>query len=244
MGAKVHGLRRLCPARRVAAVLILIGACGAAAAPGRALAQGFSGELTYTGSLGPVTDRRPLCVCIYTDAELTSPLGCVIKSRNGPYSVNTRTPTTYFVIAFLDIHVNERLDPDEPFEIFHDRAAVPGDPVVGDSGRTDVDFVFGDENLPGAATPTETQTATPTETQTATPTVTPVGAPLTGDCDGSGVVSINELVHAVAIALGTVDLSTCRAADEDGDGRVRVYELIRAVAAALDAGSVAALPRD
>lgn len=230
MAVKVHGLRRLCPARRVAAVLILVGACSGAAAPSRALAQGFSGALTYTGSLGPVTDRRPLCVCVYTDAELTSRLGCVIKSDNGPYSVNTRTPTTYFVIAFLDIHVNEQLDPDEPFEIFHDRAAVPGDPVLGNSGRTDVDFVFGDENLPGAATPT--------------PTVTPVSAPLPGDCDGNGVVSVEELVRAVGVALGTVDLSTCRAADRNGDGRVRVDELIRAVAAALDAGPVAGPSRE
>lgn len=218
MAATVHA-RRPCAARRVAALLIFLGACGAAM-PGRAAAQGFSGKLSYTGSLGPVSARRPLCVCIYTDAQLTKRLGCVIESANDShYSVNTRTAIDYFVIAFLDIHVNERLDPDEPYEIFNDRAAVPADPVLGNSGRTDVDFEFGDENLPGAAT--------------ATPTVTPVPPALAGDCNGDGVVSIDELVRGVAIALGTVDVSTCRAADADGDGQVRVDELLHAVRVAL-----------
>lgn len=223
MAATVRRLRWLCAARRVAAVLILLGVGSGAAAPGRCLAQ-FSGELTYTGSLGPVKASRPLCVCVYTDAQLTKRLGCVIESSNDTqYSINSRTATDYFVIAFLDIHINERLDPDEPYEIFRDRAAVPADPVLGNSGRTDIDFVFGDENLPGAATPT--------------PTVTPVPPPLAGDCDGNGDVTVEELVRAVAIALGTVDLSTCPAADGDGDGLVRIDELIHAVTAALAASS-------
>jgi hypothetical protein len=219
MGAFGHARRNACTARRLAAVLILLVTCSAVVVARRADAQGFSGELSYTGSLGPVNSGRPLCVCIYTDAQLTKRLGCVIDSSNDTrYFVNTRAATDYFAVAFLDIHVNERLDPDEPYQIFHDRAAVPADPVVGNSGRADVDFVFGDENLPGAATPT--------------PTVTPLAA-LAGDCDRSGDVSVDELIRAVRIVLGTVDLSTCPAADVNGDGRVRVDEVIRAVAVAL-----------
>jgi subtilisin family serine protease len=53
------------------------------------------------------------------------------------------------------------------------------------------------------------------------------------DCDGDGVVTIDELVAAVSIALGQADLSACRDADGNGDGVVTVDELVAAVQAAL-----------
>jgi hypothetical protein len=54
-----------------------------------------------------------------------------------------------------------------------------------------------------------------------------------GDCDGDGRVTLAELVHGVAIALGDMPLDGCRAFDPDGDGRVGVDELVRAVRQAL-----------
>ena len=53
-----------------------------------------------------------------------------------------------------------------------------------------------------------------------------------GDCNGNGVVRVDELVKAVNIALGTADVSLCAAADRNGDG-VKIDELVRAVGAAL-----------
>lgn len=58
-------------------------------------------------------------------------------------------------------------------------------------------------------------------------------AGLVGDCDQNGAVSVGELVLAVNIALGRVDLASCRAADSQGDGQVSVAELIAAVGDAL-----------
>lgn len=55
-----------------------------------------------------------------------------------------------------------------------------------------------------------------------------------GDCDGDGSVAINELVRAVAVALGGTPLGQCAAADANGDGTVTIAELIAAVGAALD----------
>lgn len=52
------------------------------------------------------------------------------------------------------------------------------------------------------------------------------------DCDGSGAVTVDELVAAVGTALGRE--STCAAADRDGDGEVTVDEILRGVRAALD----------
>lgn len=53
------------------------------------------------------------------------------------------------------------------------------------------------------------------------------------DCNGDGVVLVNELVTAVSIALGVVALSTCPGADVDGDGQLSIAELIDAVSDAL-----------
>lgn len=65
-----------------------------------------------------------------------------------------------------------------------------------------------------------------------TPTATPVRA-CAGDCDGNGVVTIAELVHGVALALGH-DVAPCAGADLDGNGLVVVNELVAAVTAATD----------
>jgi len=89
--------------------------------------------------------------------------------------------------------------------------------------------------------PTLTATATatgptptgPTATATATGSPT-VGAPCPGDCDGSGEVSINELITLVNIALGNLPLSACPVGDLDSNGAIAINELIVAVNSALN----------
>ena len=53
------------------------------------------------------------------------------------------------------------------------------------------------------------------------------------DCNGSGDVTVDELVKAVNIALGSAVLDGCAAADRNGNGTVSVDELVGAVNAAL-----------
>ena len=57
----------------------------------------------------------------------------------------------------------------------------------------------------------------------------PVAAECLGDCDGSGTVTVGELVTAVNIALGTGTVAACAAIDENGDDAVSIAELIKAV---------------
>jgi ELWxxDGT repeat protein len=54
-----------------------------------------------------------------------------------------------------------------------------------------------------------------------------------GDCRGDGRVTIDDLVQAVAIALGARPVGDCSAVDTGGDGRVTIDELIAAVGVAL-----------
>jgi hypothetical protein len=85
------------------------------------------------------------------------------------------------------------------------------------------------------ATPTPTATATPTSTALPSPTATdtPEIPPCAADCDHSGTVTVDELVRAVNIALGSTLADDCPEADVGGDGRVTIDELIKAVNAAL-----------
>ncbi len=54
-----------------------------------------------------------------------------------------------------------------------------------------------------------------------------------GDCGGDGAVTVDELVIAVNIALGSAGADTCTPVDVDGDGAVTIDELVGAVKAAL-----------
>jgi len=55
-----------------------------------------------------------------------------------------------------------------------------------------------------------------------------------GDCDGSGDVTVNELIVMVNIALGSAPVSDCPAGDADGNGVISINEVIAAVNAALN----------
>jgi hypothetical protein len=55
-----------------------------------------------------------------------------------------------------------------------------------------------------------------------------------GDCSGNRIVTVNELVIAVNIALGNAAISSCLALDTNGNGMASIEELIRAVGSLLD----------
>ena len=54
-----------------------------------------------------------------------------------------------------------------------------------------------------------------------------------GDCSANGLVTVNELVTGVNLALGRMPVSACGVFDVDGDGTVSIDELVGAVADAL-----------
>jgi Tol biopolymer transport system component len=85
-------------------------------------------------------------------------------------------------------------------------------------------------------TPLATATATAVATTTSVTTATPTSgtAVCTGDCGGNGVVSVNELITLVNIALGNAEVADC-AAGVPGGTEVNIALLVRAVGYALNA---------
>ncbi len=57
----------------------------------------------------------------------------------------------------------------------------------------------------------------------------PAAAACVGDCDGNGLVAINELLRGVNISLGAAAVATCPAFDRDGGGSVSIDELLAGV---------------
>lgn len=58
----------------------------------------------------------------------------------------------------------------------------------------------------------------------------------TGDCNGDEMVTIDELIRGVGIALGNLPVSDCLGIDRDNSGDVTVDELVGAVAQSLTDG--------
>ena len=84
-----------------------------------------------------------------------------------------------------------------------------------------------------AADPTATPTPTqPTATATAITTPTTNETPCVGDCSGSGVVSISNLILGVNIALGKQPSTACPPF-QDSQGQVTIAQLIEGVTNAL-----------
>lgn len=82
-------------------------------------------------------------------------------------------------------------------------------------------------------------TATPTPTATATvagqtPTATPAASLCTGDCNGNGAVTVDEILTMVNIALGNALVSGCPAGDLNHDNQITVDEILTAVNNALN----------
>jgi hypothetical protein len=87
-----------------------------------------------------------------------------------------------------------------------------------------------------SVTPTVTVTHTPLPTATNTATRTATGTPkptCVGDCDGSGEVTVDDLIKGVNIALGTASIDTCPVFDVNMNGEVEITELIVGVNNAL-----------
>jgi hypothetical protein len=63
-----------------------------------------------------------------------------------------------------------------------------------------------------------------------------------GDCAGTGVVAVNNLITIVNIALGSLPVGACDAGDQNEDGKITVSEIVTAVNNALNGCPVEKTP--
>jgi hypothetical protein len=66
-------------------------------------------------------------------------------------------------------------------------------------------------------------------------TATPGPPACIGDCNGNGIVSVDELITLVNIALDLRPIADCPAGNRNGDITITIDELLEAVANALNA---------
>lgn len=89
------------------------------------------------------------------------------------------------------------------------------------------------ETPTGTPSPTPTNTALPTSTATSAPVPTPTPVPCIGDCDGNRIVTVDEVLTMVNIALGNAAPTSCPSGDGSGDRQITVDEILVAVHNAL-----------
>jgi len=66
-----------------------------------------------------------------------------------------------------------------------------------------------------------------------TPATVTIMGTCTGDCNGDGTVTVDELITMVNIALGNANVSTCVAGDANGNGAITIDEIVAGVNKAL-----------
>jgi hypothetical protein len=163
---------------------------------------GIAGTITYTGSRGPVSDTSRLIVEAFSDSTLTQNADDTNATTNGGRYDFIRFDTTpTYLRTFFDVNGNGQFDADEPFQIYNGKSVPPGDPVTPGPDQDAVDFEFGD----------------------------PTTATCAGDCNDDTVVTVEELLTLVNIALGDAGVGTCLAGDTNHDNRITIDEILTAV---------------
>lgn len=109
------------------------------------------------------------------------------------------------------------------------------DPCFGTPKQLRVQAECRSQSSSPTAMRTSTKTATPTPPRTVTQTPMPSStrSPCVGDCGGTGIVRISDLITGVDIALGTLPASACPAF-ENAESKVDIAQLVKAVSNALN----------
>jgi hypothetical protein len=153
----------------------------------------------------PLDDRERVSRCTISDAIRAD------FDRDGLDDLAISMPIPG-VVVLLRRHANG-YDPPSVIELVGSPRGIAGGDFNGD-GKTDIAITEFDTNMITIAT-------------NGPPPV------CSGDCNGDGVVTVDEIVVIIQMALGERELGACLAADSTGDGAITVDEIIAAVDTAL-----------
>ncbi len=188
--------------------------------------------------------------CLYTTINPAILAPDLDESPAGPYHLRDGTRVSIEIIAIdeaAQLVVNgNRLDapgktarlgttPDDLHTHPNWQLMVPED----EHGDYEISYVLrADAGYAASQTYTSVMTNIAPAENTVTPTpratATPVPNACVGDCDGNGVVAVDELISGVNVALGELPVGVCLDFDADHDCRISVDELVRGVAGAMN----------
>ena len=201
-----------------------------------------SGTPTDTATAAPTPTWTPTGTPTQTPTSTATPT-FTLTGTSTPTDTPTNTPTNTPTSTPTDTATETATETPTPTQT---PSITPTTTATPTETPTDTPTATPTETPTG--TPTETPTQTPTDTPTATPTLsptstqtpaptetaTPTPPPCVGDCDGSGQVTVDDILTMVNIALGNTPVTACDAGDANQDGQVTIDEILTAVNNALN----------
>jgi hypothetical protein len=189
------------------------------------LANGYQG---YTDQNGPASFLAQSGHRYYLQVWLSPPYNQVGSTTlNWSLQAFTPTPTSTFTITATPTHT-----PTLTFSTTPTHTSTPTYTFTPAATATATQTATATATPTPTVTRTGTATASPTPTATPTETRTPV--PCVGDCDSGGIVTVDEVLTLVNIALGNAQVTACTAGDGNHDDEITVDEILAAVNKALN----------
>jgi hypothetical protein len=203
---------------------------GEQAIPVATAVTSLTGMFTLSIPADPFTTNRLLFEALVDGVRLRSVFVTGRLPGLVPYGANGADMAVVDPISEAAV----RLFAEAGLESFDDDGVLAVNDAVRDANSETVFNGLSIEAAAALATDTAANDPTVQEvlSERATPTPTVV-APCPGDCNGDGVVTVNELIRGVNIPLGNLPLDSCPAFDRNGNGSIEINELIAAVNALL-----------
>ncbi|MBI1817593.1 MAG: VCBS repeat-containing protein [Deltaproteobacteria bacterium] len=204
----------------------------------------FTARTTALGGVYPLIARAAVASAASGDSipDLTTVDGAIIvdAATRTPSATRTRTPThTITPTPTRTSTVTSSATPSSTPTITQSRTSTPtgshtatptASPTVTATATPSPSAA---DTATASSTPSLTASATPTwttsPTASASPTLTNTPPLCVCDCDHDGAVTVDELIRAVNIGLGTADLNLCPAADADHMNDVTIEEIVQGV---------------
>jgi len=184
---------------------------------------------TTTASPTPSSTSTPTQTATFSSAPTASPTDTATAT---PTNTLTATPTdTATASAPITSPPTQAATPTSTSSPLPTGSAT----ATATDASTETPVATATPTAPATSTesPSPSMTMLPTSSPTPpSPTATP-SAVCVGDCSHQGLVTVDNLVLGVDIALGSQQVDACAAFDANGDGRVTVDELVAAVGNAL-----------
>jgi len=160
-----------------------------------------------------------------------------VAAVDGSIGVLTSTATPTEVVLTPTHTLQPTLTPTEPPSATPTPSVASTPTATTSAVPTETSSPTATSSATATSEPTETETAPPTASLTSTPTSPPTATPApvcVGDCSQDAIVTVDEILVMVNVALGGDSVTSCPAGDQNSDQLITVDEILTAVSKALN----------